>query len=312
MTVSAKKILGFVRYLIFAAAIVLLVLRFWQCRESIGDLRITSRMVGNFLVSSVAYTLNATFVILAWHSLLKFFGEEKLKFKDSYAVYARSQIARYIPGNVLHIPARHFAGRDLGYGHGPLVGAALYEILGTICASGLILIVGYLLFDVALQRVSLLQVLVIVSAICLFPIMFNKVLPYVPFLKSAEIPRRNTDQVIKGLVPILGYYCIFFIVLGAIFLFVVNSFLAVNSISTTGRILTIFVISVIAGFITPGAPGGLGVREVVLVYMLGDIIGQNESLWVAIWFRAITVLGDLLLFLVPFSLISGTKLKENR
>lgn len=311
MTVSTKKIIRLIRYLIFTVAIVFLAMKFWHCRESIGDLRITSRMVGTFIVSSIGYVFNASFVVLAWHSLLKFFGEKNLRFKDSYVVYARSQIARYIPGNVLHIPARHLAGRDLGYGHGPLVGAALYEILGTICASGLILIVGYLLFNVTLQQVSLWQIFFIVVLICLFPMVFNKIFPYIPFLKNTEIPKRDTDQIIKGLIPILGYYCVFFIVLGTIFLFVVDSFSVLNSVSRIGKILTIFVMSVIVGYITPGAPGGLGIREAVLVYMLGGIIGQNESLWVAIWFRAITVLGDLLLFLIPFILVSGAKVKES-
>ena len=54
---------------------------------------------------------------------------------------------------------------------------------------------------------------------------------------------------------------------------------------------------------TPGAPGGLGVREAVLVTLLtGAVLGPSESLLVAVLLRAVTIAGDLLFFLtsLPF------------
>jgi glycosyltransferase 2 family protein len=51
------------------------------------------------------------------------------------------------------------------------------------------------------------------------------------------------------------------------------------------------------GFVVPGAPAGLGVREAVLVGTLGGVFPENSVLISAVLFRVITTLGDSLFFL---------------
>ncbi len=50
------------------------------------------------------------------------------------------------------------------------------------------------------------------------------------------------------------------------------------------------------GFVTPGAPSGLGVREALLVSMLSPTVGAPNATGLALCFRAVTTLGDLIGF----------------
>ena len=52
------------------------------------------------------------------------------------------------------------------------------------------------------------------------------------------------------------------------------------------------------GFVVPGAPGGLGVREAMLLTFLSGAVEDKSVLIAAILFRVATTLGDALFFLI--------------
>ena len=49
------------------------------------------------------------------------------------------------------------------------------------------------------------------------------------------------------------------------------------------------------GFLIPGAPGGLGIREFVLVLGLTPLVGEAQAALDALMFRLVTVSGDTLM-----------------
>jgi uncharacterized membrane protein YbhN (UPF0104 family) len=73
---------------------------------------------------------------------------------------------------------------------------------------------------------------------------------------------------------------------------IVNIFLEINFIITT-KLVVIFSIAWMAGFIVPGAPGGIGVREAVIIFFITPIIGEAQGVAIAIALRFITLLGDV-------------------
>jgi hypothetical protein len=52
----------------------------------------------------------------------------------------------------------------------------------------------------------------------------------------------------------------------------------------------------IAGFVTPGAPGGLGIREAAMVMLDGSSAPARMLVVTAAMFRLVTFAGDLLCF----------------
>ncbi|QSX36832.1 lysylphosphatidylglycerol synthase domain-containing protein [Shewanella sedimentimangrovi] len=58
-----------------------------------------------------------------------------------------------------------------------------------------------------------------------------------------------------------------------------------------------FALAWVAGFVTPGAPAGLGIRETIMVTLLEPAYGPGAALSLALLLRLITSLGDALAFL---------------
>jgi uncharacterized membrane protein YbhN (UPF0104 family) len=55
-----------------------------------------------------------------------------------------------------------------------------------------------------------------------------------------------------------------------------------------------FALSWLAGFVAPGAPAGLGVREGVLVALLGPLLESALVLQIVVAFRLATLVGDFI------------------
>ena len=54
----------------------------------------------------------------------------------------------------------------------------------------------------------------------------------------------------------------------------------------------------IAGFVVPGAPGGLGPREAALVTLSAPSLGEPNALLAVALFRCVTLSGDVVCFLL--------------
>lgn len=52
----------------------------------------------------------------------------------------------------------------------------------------------------------------------------------------------------------------------------------------------------LAGLVTFGSPAGIGVREVVLLFLLGPMVVESDLLVIIILNRIITVIGDGIFF----------------
>ena len=83
---------------------------------------------------------------------------------------------------------------------------------------------------------------------------------------------------------------------GSLLVGLVYQFHAELSIDNIAALIATFAISWLAGFITPGAPSGIGIRETILVVSLDKIFPGGQGVLIAILFRIITVAGDVLFF----------------
>ncbi|WP_205599639.1 lysylphosphatidylglycerol synthase domain-containing protein, partial [Sandarakinorhabdus rubra] len=89
--------------------------------------------------------------------------------------------------------------------------------------------------------------------------------------------------------------------------------LVLNSLAPAGAPLAalpfaaaIAVLGWLTGYLTPGAPGGLGTREAVMLVLLAGSVSEGEALIAITLFRLVTVLGDLVCFGVGWLLFRGT------
>ncbi len=86
---------------------------------------------------------------------------------------------------------------------------------------------------------------------------------------------------------------------GLVIFLLADLFDNVNSVSylqyTAG-----FALAFLAGFVVPGAPGGIGIREYSFVLLFQNQLGEGIALQVILLFRLISILGDLSIFLAAY------------
>jgi hypothetical protein len=86
----------------------------------------------------------------------------------------------------------------------------------------------------------------------------------------------------------------FFIVSGLIPVGLIHGFPWTALPAQTPEIIGSIAAAWLGGWLTPGAPSGIGVRESIIILILSPQIGGDVAAFMAIAYRIVTVVGDLL------------------
>lgn len=260
--------------LLAIAGIVFVALRLYDQAAEIDlahfDWRIGSAIIGLALVYALANGLLA----LAWWNLLDRCGAHTAR-RCAITIYGRSQIAKYVPGNIMHLAGRQAMGMAAGLPGWPLVKSAVWE-LGLISFAG-----------------ALFGCLVLPWLVAGFSVTSSLVLFLVAVLGStATLWHFLGAQVARALV----WQTIFLLISGLLFAALVALLGAGTEISVLPLLVGAYVLAWLAGLVTPGAPAGVGVRELVLILLMNGVIGEAELLLAVVLGRLVTVGGDLVFF----------------
>ncbi len=284
--------------------------RLWVNREWILQWHPTPQLFLFLLFCTVGYAVINCALPVAWFRLLIWYGQPDADLRNCLSLYAKTQIAKYIPGNVFHLTGRHLLGRRLGWSHAPLAAASLFEILGMLVASSALALLGLIFLGVREKHISSISIAAIFTLTLLFPILLNKIASRFRLIEKLYLPGKKSADIFIGLLPVYLLYLAFFLALGGLFLGVVHAIAGLSDLGQAGPIITVFAVAWITGFITPGAPAGFGIREMVIVGSLSNFIGEPESIFIAFLFRIVTVFGDFLFFLSSFLFDRHLHVKE--
>lgn len=264
--------------------------------HKVGSYRFTPQSMSVLLLGAISYGSACYFLSAGWYKILASISSSPVPKHAIKAIYARSQIAKYIPGNVMQVAGRHLLTRRLGVGHKPLAIASLAEILGLILASCTITLIGSAVFGLWENYINQQQVyygLVMLSVIILLiPLVYKLCIKLIPATRQYF---KNRSLLWAFFIAYLEYL-LFFIFVGAILVGLIYQLHGSLSIYKIAAIVATFSVSWLVGFITPGAPSGIGIRETILVVSLDKILLGNMGILIAILFRLITVGGDVLFF----------------
>lgn len=233
---------------------------------------------------ALIYGLSNLMLALAWWNLLGQFGARTSR-RWAVRVYGISQIAKYVPGNIFHLAGRQAMGMTAGVAARALAQSALWEL-------GLLALAGALFGFLAAPLLwSTLPVLVSAGAFGAMTV------------GTVIVLRRLLSPAVS---TALIWQIIFLIVSGALFIGILTIVApAAIAVSIFPALCGAYVIAWLVGLVTPGAPAGVGVRELVLLYLLTGIIGEADLLLTVILGRVVTVLGDAGFF--ALTLLIGDK-----
>jgi uncharacterized membrane protein YbhN (UPF0104 family) len=306
--VKTKQLLSIAGILLTLAAILFIGRLLWRYGETILTAPLDASHLALFIAGSLVYSITGALLAVSWFRLLHLFGKPGIPFPHSFKIYARSQMAKYIPGNVFQFAARHVSGRTHGIGHGPLMASMMYEIVGIAWAAGVLGLTGFLLYRLRQPHLSLPLIALVCVGLFLFPAIFNKAAHRIKFLEPMAIRETSSIAIFRRIAPIYLLYILFFIINGCVFVLAVNATSGSRLLDNGSLVLSIYAVSWLAGFLTPGAPGGIGVRETVMVLLLTPIVTQPAALLAALFFRLINIFGDILLFLLSLP-VAGKRIE---
>jgi len=247
-----------------------------RLRDQAAEIDITRFDVTTWLAVAglaLVYGLANLLLALAWWNLLDQFGV-RTSLRWTVKAYGISQMAKYIPGNIMHLAGRQALGLAAGLPGWPLAKSTAWEL-------GLIAFTGALFGALALPLLA--AEFPALAALALFLAALGGATALLRRVAGAPVARA------------LGWYAFFLAISGL--LFVALIYLVDANASRSGMILLpmvgAYVLAWLAGLVTPGAPAGVGVRELVLLVLLNGVIGQAELLLAVLLGRLVTVGGDL-------------------
>ncbi|MEP4149532.1 MAG: lysylphosphatidylglycerol synthase domain-containing protein [Halioglobus sp.] len=267
-------------------------------------------------VCSILYTLSIVAGAVAWHVLLASCGE-RVGVATSISICCISQAAKYIPGNVAHHIGRVYLAKRSGIGTRKTLYTMLIETLflvgvgASFSVFAISSIGAYAGIDVGLFSSNLSFVLLSLSALGLpfvLPSLAKKILILWPDFFGIGPKAIQPTSALTG-IKLVVIYALGFLLLGMVLYFAGASI--VDDIDVSFLVLTgIFSFSWTVGFLTPGAPAGIGIRELLLTAGLSQYVGQELAVNLAIYLRVISVFGDTAALLLGLSLAGITKLTK--
>jgi len=248
-------------------------------------------------LGACAYALTGFLLAEAWRQLLGATAECSPA-GCYYAVYGRTQIVKYLPGNVFHFAGRQILGRQLGHEQATLALASISEVLL------LLLVAATLAAPLAprwLDPGPSMALGVAALAAAAAGMLTLRVLSGAAMTTRWRAWTVRITPLRIGRAALL--YAAFF-VLGGVLLWLLTLSAGGRDVGTPDLAISISMLALawMAGFVTPGSSAGFGVREAVLIMLLQGSLDREAALLVALAMRLVTLAGDLLFFAASLAL----------
>lgn len=236
----------------------------------------------SFLLVLICYGITAS----VWWFQVKLLGE-RFTFRSALQSYFLSSLPRYVPGFIWGYWGRAYLSERSGAKRSTIVASIGLE-MGLFIGTGLA--VG-LFYWLPVQEGSLVTgALTIVAALSLAVVIL--------------ITGKKLKSVRQWLRSLSVSFLVALVYVGFWILYGLSVFVLVRAISPTEsqdlalRVISGFALSWLAGFFAIFVPGGLGVREGILIIILEPAIGGVPAIFVAFMSRFINILCDGLLFFI--------------
>lgn len=259
-----------------------------------------SQVVHALPLAMLPYFAAYSILALAWHLLLRAMGVE-VAARRSVGIYLTTQIAKYLPGNV----GQHVGRVYLSSAHGMpamRVGMSMLVEIALVVGAAFVLALPLLPQIVARLQdsraagfpwLAIALAIAACGAIAAFALRRHR--HVASLLEHARAAWRHANTA-GGRRHLLGACAL---VLAGMTL--AGASLAVLAVSSATTIMStaiatsvaVFSAAWIAGFLAPGAPAGLGIREAILLAGLSPTFGAGTAVQIAILFRVLSVSADL-------------------
>jgi hypothetical protein len=99
-----------------------------------------ARLWACLVLGCAAYALLSVLLVVVWSTILNTFEPDCIGAREAFALYATTQIMKYVPSNIVHFVGRHVALRRRGVPHLALVSTVFAEAAVLACGACLAMV----------------------------------------------------------------------------------------------------------------------------------------------------------------------------
>ncbi len=254
-----------------------------------------------FIIVTLVYSMTVIFGGIPWTNVINALLNCKIRYTETMLIFTKSNVLKYIPGNIFQYVGRNELAVQKKIRHSDVALSTVIDVCWNIFSIILIavLLAGRSLYAYIAQQYKFVWKEII---LILIAFLFLIILIFVFFRKK----RKELIKMFKKIFSIklakaLGGNFLFYAVQGIVnagLYFVIFSIISGEQYSAQNVVLIMgaMLVAFVAGFITPGAPGGVGVREAVSLFLLGEITEESVILSGIVIMRVLSIIGDVFSF----------------
>ncbi len=255
-----------------------------------------------YLLAAVPFSIGSRMLQpIAWSILIRAYGDRPPPYAQITRVYATSWMGRYIPGKVAWIGAKIFFGREYGVRASTLAAtsiaeAALHLITALALAFVLLALWGNeLVLADDLWMLAMLAMLAM--ATLLAPPVFNRATSWARSFAGA--PGTDASGVGYGTLLTSGaLYLAIHALSGPSIFYVLKSMYPGIAASLIPELTAAVLIAGTLGTLALFAPAGIGVREGILIVLIGLLIPKSVAVAGVVVLRLWSIIMDLLYYVI--------------
>jgi len=257
------------------------------------------------IVSIVIYAILVIALATIYYFLLKIFSSADISPKDNIFIYCKSNLYKYLPGNVFHYIGRNQIALDNEVSHGGPIAATIAEMLLLTIAALItaIIFAGQRAIKWSLDNYTAHQVIIVVVLIVMVLLVGVSLFSVISKRKIAVGKIKPANRIrFTAAIKFVVMYIVFFILNGLMFIVLLRSIGGELSNSLILPVIGMYTLSWMIGFITPGAPAGLGIREAIMSALLFGVVEAEVVISAVVVYRIITILGDIVAYIIVHQL----------
>lgn len=315
---SVRQQIGlWLRWLFFLASIAFLAQFISHTLAAQGEFLPSLPAAGIAKVTFAAFSFASTavFSALGWGGILAHLGQRRPRLAIA-GVFSITQVAKYLPGNVGH----HIGRITLAKGslEIPASATSVSILQESALASLAALLVGFTCFSLqsAIRTVDGVDLRLMLGAAIASGLAALAVVN--AWKKGRPVARNRIVAWLLATAPSwpsvasnLPFYLAVTVLNGIAVAFVADAIMP-TTMHDIVLLSGAFMLSWVIGFLLPGAPGGLGVREAAFVALLSHAYVPSAMLAIALLCRLASVAADVLIFACGYTLTRWTSKQLQR
>ena len=280
-----KKVIKIIGNIVMIAAVVFVIKKLMGMDIKLSDLR-DGRVMLSLGICFVFQTVIIIFSCYPWLVFTRVLSGRGIPFSAAMPVYTQSNLYKYIPGNVFQYVGRNQLAADMDISHVDVACATVLDIFFCVMWTAVIsaVLLGGRIAELfgrygrGLLIAAVVGAAVIAAAAVLCRLKFHeRFMNYISrYSKAFEKAKR--PMLLRG----AFYYFLQNAVSAAMYFVCLLLIIPQAGTKELVMLTGAFMFAWIIGFVTPGAPGGIGIREGVMIFVCGGSYPDRIVLFVLV------------------------------